>query len=97
MKTTLVVTATPNPEESSSVQEYLQGVFPLLMSAGGTPVKRLSVAQVVRGEPKGMVLVMDFPDREVVEDLFSSAEYAALVPARDRGFTSMDILLAGDM
>ena len=29
-KTTLVVTAAPNPKEMESVQEYLQGVLPLL-------------------------------------------------------------------
>ena len=32
--TTLVVTAVPNPNEMASVQEYLQGVMPLLMGAG---------------------------------------------------------------
>ena len=29
-RTTLVVTAVPNPNEMASVQEYLQGVLPLL-------------------------------------------------------------------
>jgi hypothetical protein len=29
-KTTLVVTAVPNPNEMASVQEYLKGVLPLL-------------------------------------------------------------------
>ena len=34
-KTTLVVTAVPNPNEMASMQEYLQGVMPLLVGAGG--------------------------------------------------------------
>ncbi|MBT8468695.1 MAG: hypothetical protein HKN10_10260 [Myxococcales bacterium] len=34
--TTLVVTAVPNPNEMASVQEYLQGVLPLLMGAGAS-------------------------------------------------------------
>ena len=42
-KTTLVVTAVPDPNEMASVQEYLQGVLPLLMGAGGKAVKRLKV------------------------------------------------------
>ncbi len=40
-KTTLVVTAVPNPEEMAAVQEYLQGVVPLLAGAGGKVVKRM--------------------------------------------------------
>ena len=34
-KTTLVVTAVPNPGEMESVQGYLRGVLPLLKGAGG--------------------------------------------------------------
>lgn len=56
-KRTLVVTAIPNPNEIESVQQYLQGVLPLLMGAGGKPVKRLKVDQVIHGKPSRMVLV----------------------------------------
>ena len=48
-KATLVVTATPNPNEMPSVQAYLQGVMPLLTQAGGAIVKRQKVGQVVIG------------------------------------------------
>ena len=50
-KATLVVTATPNPDEMPSVQAYLQGVMPLLMEAGGELVKRQKVGQVINGKP----------------------------------------------
>jgi hypothetical protein len=59
-KTTLVVTAVPDPNEMGSVQEYLKGVLPLLMGASGKPVKRLKVNEVIHGKAGGMVLVMDF-------------------------------------
>jgi uncharacterized protein (DUF1330 family) len=94
---TLVVTATPNPDEMPSVQAYLQGVMPLLLGAGGTLVKRQKVGQVVNGRPSGMVLVMDFPSEDSVNDLFGSEAYAALVPARDSGFSEMNILVTSDM
>ncbi len=97
MPATLVVTGTPNPSEMEAVQAYLQGVMPLLMGAGGTLVKRLKVAQVVNGLPSGMVLVMDFPSEEVVAELFASEAYEALIETRDKGFTEMNILIAGDM
>ena len=96
-KATLVVTATPNPNEMESVQDYLQGVLPLLMGAGGKPVKRLKVDEVIRGNPSGMVLVMDFDSDEAITVLFESDEYAALIPVRDQGFTEMNILLTHEM
>ncbi len=95
--TTLVVTAAPNPDEMSSVQEYLTGVMPLLIGAGGKPVKRLKVDDVVHGEPSGMVLVMDFDSADAITDMFKSDGYAALIPVRDRGFTEMNILLSSEM
>ena len=96
-KATLVVTATPNPNEMESVQGYLKGVLPLLMGAGGKPVKRLKVNEVIRGNASGMVLVMDFDSDEAITALFESEEYAALVPVRDQGFKEMNILLTHEM
>ena len=49
-----------------SVQEYLQGVMPLLTAAGGDLVKRLKVDDVVHGSPSGMVLVMDFESANAI-------------------------------
>lgn len=96
-KATLVVTATPNPNEMESVQTYLKGVMPLLMGAGAQLVKRLKVGEVINGNPSGMVLVMDFESDEAINTLFSSDEYAALIPVRDKGFTEMNILIAHEM
>jgi uncharacterized protein (DUF1330 family) len=96
-KTTLVVTAVPNPSEMESVQQYLKGVMPLLMGAGGTLVKRQKVGKVIHGNPSGMVLVMDFDSAEAITSMFESDDYAALVPVRDRGFAAMNILLSHDM
>ena len=96
-KTTLVVTATPNPNEMASVQEYLKGVLPLLMGAGGKLVKRLKLDRGIHGSPSGMVLVMDFDSSDEVEGMFESEEYSALIPIRDKGFTAMNIQLTQEM
>jgi uncharacterized protein (DUF1330 family) len=94
---TLVVTARPNSEEMESVQAYLHGVMPLFVAAGGTLVKRLKVDQVIAGTQAGMAMVMDFESADIITDLFASSEYAALLPARDRGFTDMNILVTQEM
>ena len=94
---TLVVTAVPNAEEMASVQEYLTGVMPFLMGAGGKPVKRPKVDEVVHGRPNGMVLVMDFESADAVTEMFNSDDYAALVPVRDKGFVEMNIQIAREL
>ena len=96
-ETTLVVTAVPNPDEMASVQEYLQGVLPLLTGAGGQLVKRLKTDQVIHGKPSGMTLVMDFDSADAITEMFESDDYAALVPVRDKGFAEMNILLTHTM
>ena len=96
--TTLVVTASPNPDAPEATQEYLKGVLPLLMGAGGKPVKRLRVTDVVGGKRAyGMVLVMDFDSKDAVAALFESDEYKAHIPVREEGFTSMTINFAEEM
>ena len=96
-RTTLVVTAVPNPSELASVRQYFQGVLPLLAGAGGKPVKRLKVDEVIHGNRSGMVLVMDFDSADAITGMFESEDYAALVPVRDRGFAEMNILLTQEM
>ncbi len=44
-----------------------------------------------------MVLVMDFDSAEAIRAMFQSDDYASLVPARDRGFVEMNILLTRQM
>ena len=97
-QTTLVVTAMPNPSEQEAMQTYLKGVLPLLLGAGGQLVKRVKVHGALTGKPPyGMVLLMDFPDREKLEGMFASEAYAALLPSRDEGFSSIDICLASEL
>ncbi len=96
-KATLVVTATPDADEMSSVQEYLQGVMPLLVGAGGNLIKRLKVSDVINGNPSGMVLVMDFDAADTITGSFESEAYSALIPVRDKGFKKMNILVTGGL
>ena len=73
--------------------DYLAEAVPLLMHAGGVPVKRLSVEKVLSGRESGLVLVMDFPSAEAIEAAFASEDYKRLLPLRERGFAAFDILV----
>lgn len=92
-KTTLVVWAVPNPSEMPAAHEYLHSVLPLLMAAGGVLVKRVKIAQVIHGRPAHMVLMMDFDSADTITSFFESETHKALLPARDRGFTELNIML----
>ena len=92
---TLVVTASPNPNEMEAVQDYVTKAGPLLAGAGGIPVKRLKITDVFFGDKSfAILLVMDFPSKQAVVDMFNSDAYQALVPSRDKGFFQVNIFFA---
>ncbi len=95
---TLIVTATPAEGGDAARSRYLESVMPLLMGAGGTPVKRLRVATTLTGDRgTGIVLVMDFETAESISGIFASESYLSLITDRDEGFSDIEILIATDM
>ena len=95
---TLIVTAAPTAGGEEARGRYLQGVLPLLMGAGGTPLKRLRVTNTVVGDAgTGIVLVMDFDNAESTTDVLAGDEYQALIADRDQAFSTMQILITEDM
>jgi uncharacterized protein (DUF1330 family) len=96
--TTLLVTVTPAEGEGEAAGRYLQGVGPLLAGAGGKPGKRLRVTDTITGTAgTAMALVMEFDNAEAITDVFASDAYQALIPDRDKAFSSVEILIAETM
>jgi uncharacterized protein (DUF1330 family) len=96
--TTLIVTASPAGGQEEARNRYLHAVLPLLIRAGGKPVKRLAVTEIVTGSPGvGIVLVMDFADANTLRSVFDSEDYVALVGDRDQGFSNIEILVTEDL
>jgi uncharacterized protein (DUF1330 family) len=92
--TTLLVTLKPAEGQNEAMGRYLQGVRPLLAGAGGTLVKRLRVTDTIAGTAgTAMALVMDFENAEALTGVFASDAYQALIPDRDKAFSSVDILI----
>lgn len=97
-KTTIVVTAVFNPEQMQAAQEYMQRAIPMLIDGGGEIIRRVKVTRSVIGENKNSAfLVMDFPSENAVDAIFSSEAYVEIIPLRDRGFKSLDIVCASPM
>jgi uncharacterized protein (DUF1330 family) len=97
-KTTIVVTAVFNPDHMQAAQEYMQRAIPMLIDGGGEIIRRVKVTRSVIGENKNSAfLVMDFPSENAVDAIFSSEAYAEIIPLRDMGFKSLDIVCANPM
>jgi uncharacterized protein (DUF1330 family) len=97
-KATLAVTATPNPAAAEDMQSYVSQVGPLISQYKGEVLHRGKVTHVINGEPNFAILLLaQFDSETTIRALFDSPEYAALKPARDKGFKSMNIVISTAM
>ena len=97
-KTTLIVTSKANPDHIASLQTYVEKVMPMLLSIEGRVIKRSKISDIFIGKSPGeFLLIMDFPIKQNLIDLFKSDEYKSLIPYRDNGFSEINILFADDL
>lgn len=97
-KTTLIVTSNPIPEHQEELNEYVKGVMPLLLNLGGVIIKRSLVTDTYHGSKHfTFLLVMDFPSRKSLVEMFESDDYKILIPMREKGFKTIDIFFADNL
>ena len=83
----LHIEATPNPNEQSALQSYLQRVPAILQRHGGVPVASYDVEQAWDKLPcPAAIAVVSFPHRDAIQAFFADPDYQALVPLRETGF-----------
>lgn len=96
--TTLVVTSLANLDQLESLKSYVTQVMPLLLELDGKVIKRSKINEAYFGQKTfEFLLVMDFPSKQKLVELFNSKEYKALIPDRDKGFAEINILFAEDL
>ncbi len=97
-QSTLIVTSKPNTENIEALQAYVKEVMPMLLATGGKVIKRSQVNQVYLGRQDFVfLLVMDFPSKQALIELFESPAYQALIPNRNKGFEDIQIYFADDL
>jgi uncharacterized protein (DUF1330 family) len=97
-KTTLIVTSSPNLKEQESLKKYVVAVMPLLLNLGGTVVKRSMITDTYHGKNNfTFLLVMDFPSKQALTNMFDSDTYKALIPEREKGFENINIFFADNL
>lgn len=92
----VIACVTVNTEEPEAYQAYLDATTPLLEKAGAKVTQHFPVDDVVVGDkPAENVMIVQYPDIEAVHDLFDSPEYRAVIPMRDRAFTTYNVSIFG--
>ena len=92
--TLLVVTATPDPDQSEALQTYSEMGPPQLIASGAVPKFRAKLVHRVTGEgPSSMVFVAEFPSLEQAKTAFETEAYKEALPFRDKAFQQLDIML----
>ena len=95
---TVLAFVTIAEDAPEALAAYFEVTDPLLKRAGARIVKRFSIKDVVVGRsPTKTVVMVEYPNREAVEMVFGSPEYAAVTRIRDRAFRDYAITIVDDL
>lgn len=90
----MIVKAVLNQMEMEAFKVYSDRSAPLFKNAGGLPVAKYKIEQQIVGdEDLHIVVVMQFPDKQSIEDIFESEAYKNLLPYRDKAFTQLEVYI----
>lgn len=94
LKVILIVIAFINPNEPESFDHYVTQIREQYEMVGAKPV-RYPVNHVILGEEQpDFIMVVEFPDQQALQKLFTSEEYQKLVPYREKAFTELKVFLS---
>lgn len=81
-----------NPGQPRALATYLASALPLIEAAGGKVSKQMELGeQLIGKEGISMALLVDYPNREAVDAVFSSPDYKSLIPVREQAFLSYNV------
>ncbi|WP_350293981.1 DUF1330 domain-containing protein [uncultured Croceitalea sp.] len=94
LKIILIIIALANPNEKEAFEHYISQIRAQYELVGAKPVK-YPVNHVVMGEEKpDFIMVVEFPNQEALQKLFTSEDYKKLVPYREKAFTDLKVFLS---
>jgi uncharacterized protein (DUF1330 family) len=97
MSVTILALVTVADDAPFELATYFKVTEPLLARAGAKIIKRFSVNEVVVGHrPAKTLMIVEYPSREAVHDVFGSPEYQAIIPIRDIAFPTYQISIVGE-
>lgn len=95
---TVLAFVTIADEAPEALAAYFRVTDPLLRRAGARIVRRFAITDVLVGtHPSRTLVIVEYPSRAAVDQVFGSPEYAAIGPIRDRAFRDYAITIVDDL
>lgn len=86
---------TINEDQAQALGRYLEITEPLLKSRGAKIVQRYSLEDdIIGSRPAQSVIIVEYPSKEAVHEVFSSPEYESAIPYRDAAFATYSVHVA---
>lgn len=93
----LIISATANEQELGAHDEYLKKSAPIRAQYGAVRVANYCLSEALDGQGKPEhCLVVSFPTRQSIFDLFSDPEYQALIKLRNLGFKAIRYFIGSE-
>lgn len=92
MPITVIALTTVNPDAIEALNIYLETTRPLLEAAGAEIVQGFEISETIVGETlPERVMIVRYPSRAAVDQVFQSPAYQAIIPVRERAFLRYQI------
>jgi uncharacterized protein (DUF1330 family) len=92
MSVYVIACLTVNPEALDDYERYIARTAPLLERAGAKVTQQFPVGDVLVGDKMAeAMMVVEYPDLDAVHGLFQSDGYQAVIPIRDRAFSTYNV------
>jgi uncharacterized protein (DUF1330 family) len=86
MSVTMITVANFAEGGAEALQNYVEGVLPLLEQSGAKVRRYAGVEALVGEEQFDLVAVMDFPNESAMKNFLCSDAYISMEPYRDKAF-----------
>ena len=84
-----------NPDEIDAMRKFNEALVPLLDAIGAKVIGKFEVeTQFIGNCTAEFINAVQFPNAQVANDFFDSAEYENLLNYRDKAFSSLNIFLS---
>ena len=94
-KGTIIVEGTFQAGYEPYFEEYSLKIKALLTKLWAVVIRRQLIEDTLYGNDKpSLIMVIDFPDKEIARSAFFESEYTAIIPLRSKIFKSFKMYLA---
>ncbi len=93
----LIISASPNPKQDEARNSYAQQAQPISAKHGAVQVASYNLNEALDGGAMPAVcVIVSFPSRQAIYDLFDDPDYKRLVVHRDLGFESVRYFIGNE-